>query len=131
MRHAVSAQPELPPAGGLGRDLHGDLTLEGRDRHLGAERGVRHVDRKVHVEVVALALEARIRLHGDPQVEIAAPTAATRARSGDADTRTRVDARRYLHLEIASPLRPARAVALRTRTAIDVTRAAARRAGLV
>src|SRR5262245_8673161 len=131
MRHPVSAQPELPAAGGLSRDLHGDLTLEGRDFHLGAQGGIRHVHGKVHVEIVAFALEARIRFDRDPEVEIAAPTAAARPRSRDPDARARVHARRDLHVEVASPLRPARAVTLRTRVAIDVSRPPARRAGLV
>src|SRR5215470_15001559 len=120
MRHAVAAQPELPAAGGLGRDLH-----------VGAQGGIRHVQGEVYVEIVALALEPRIRLHRDPEVEIAAPTAAARARPRDPDARARVHARRDLYVEVASRLRPARAVTLRTRVAIDVSRPPARRAGLV
>src|SRR5262249_60532235 len=68
---------------------------------------------------------------GAPEVELPAPPAAPRPRARAPAARARVHARRDLHLEVASTLRPARAVTLRTRVAIDVSRPPARRAGLV
>src|SRR5262249_7535390 len=65
--------------------------------------------------------------------DVAPPAAldAARALTGDADAGARVDPGRNLHLEVAPALRPASAVALRARLAIDVARSAARGTGLV
>src|SRR5215510_15324679 len=133
MRHPVAGKPEGAAARGLGRNLHRDLALERRHRDLCAERGVGYGDGQRHVEVVALSLEARIGPHGDAEIDVAPPAAldAARALTGDADAGARVDPGRNLHLEVAPALRPASAVALRARLAIDVARSAARGTGLV
>ena len=53
-------KPERAPARRLGRNLHRHLTLEGRRGDLGPEGGVGSGHRQVRVEVVPLALEARV-----------------------------------------------------------------------
>src|SRR5213593_3825026 len=131
MRHPVAGEPEHPAARGLGRDLHGDLPLQRRHRDLGAERRVGDRHQEVHVEVVALALEARVGPDRDLEVEVAAAAAGPGALTRDPDARARVDAGRDLHLEVAPSLGPAGAAALGARLAVDVSGPAAGLAGLV
>src|SRR6266545_2958870 len=73
VRHAVARQPEGPAAGRLGWDLHRDLALERRHGDLRAERRVVSRHRQGRVEVVARALEARVRAHRDLEVQVAPP----------------------------------------------------------
>src|SRR5690349_22404279 len=136
MRHAVPAKPEHLAARGLGRNLHRHLALEGGHRDLAAQGRHGRRNRQLHVQVVALALEARVRGHRHPQVEVAAipaavaPSAARSAR-GHPHPRAVVDAGRDLDVEIPRDLRPAGAMAARAGTTAHVAGAAALRAGLV
>src|SRR2546426_389819 len=131
MRHPVAAEPEDSAARGPGRDLHGDLPLQRRHRDLGAERRIVDGHREVHVEVVTLALEARVGPDRGPEVEIAAPGAGPRAFPRDPHARAGVDAGRDSHFEVAPSLGPAGAVALGARLAVDVSGPPAGLAGLV
>src|SRR5262245_63452647 len=112
MRHPVAGKPEGAAARGLRRNPHRDLALERRHRDLGAERGVGHGDGQRHVEVVALALEARIGPHGDAEIDVAPPAAldTARALTGDAEAGARVHSGRNIHFEVAPALRTYTAV---------------------
>src|SRR5437660_224520 len=81
-RHPVARQPERAPARGGGRDLHRDLAPQRRHLDARAQRGLGRRDRQLDLDVVALALEERVRGDGHGEIEIAAPT--TRAGSAAA-----------------------------------------------
>src|SRR5262245_47579247 len=130
-RHAVAGQPECPAARGARRHLHRDLSPEGRHLHAGAQHGLGRRDRQLEVDVVALALEERMRRDGDNQVEIAAATGGGGAFAGDPNPLARANTRRDLHVERARHAVPAAAVARRARLSVHVAGAVAGRTRLV
>src|SRR5690606_15570731 len=68
---ALVAQPELFAGLGLGRDPQFDLAVERRHPDDVAERRLRDPDRDLAVQVVAVALEDRMRAHPHLDVQVA------------------------------------------------------------
>ena len=74
--HAAAANAERRAGLRAGRDRERLVAVERRNPDLAAERERREVQRHFAVQVVAVALEERVLLHVDHDVEIAARTAA-------------------------------------------------------
>ena len=102
-RHAVPFQPEHLPALGRLRDLEPDRAGDRRDLRLAAEHGGRDRHRDFRVQIGALALEDRVRLDADPEIQIAG-RAAVRAGfpfAGGAHARSVPHADRDPHVDAA------------------------------
>src|SRR5262249_2238352 len=130
--HALGAQAEL--AAGLG--AVGDVDLGAaavQRRHLdgAAERRLHERDRRAAMKVVAVALEDRVGLDRDEDVEVAGRPAidAGLALARKTDARALLDARRHVDAERALLLDMARAAALLAGIAHDAPVAAALRTG--
>ena len=98
---------------------------------LAAQRRGREADRRARVKRRALALEQRVALHVQEDVEVARRCAACArlALARQADARAFVDAGRDVDVERAGLLDPARAAALRARIDDLLARALAGRTG--
>ena len=109
----------------------GLLAVQRRDLQLVAERRLREADVEVEQDVVAVALEQRVLLHGQDDVEVAASAAveAHLAFAADADLRALFDSRRNPHLELALPHLAPAASTLMARLVDDPALAAAAVAG--
>src|SRR6185437_5261703 len=76
-RHAFPAQPDLAPRlGAFGDADLGFHSIERADREVAPERRLHHRDRHPAIEVGAVALEERVRLDGEENIEIARRPAA-------------------------------------------------------
>src|SRR3984885_14348909 len=92
--HALAAQPQLAPR--LGAFRHADPglgSIERPDVEFAPQRGLNHRDRHAAIEVGAIALEERVRLYGEENIEIARRTAAhpRLALAGQADASAVLD----------------------------------------
>src|SRR5262245_6758445 len=130
--HALAAQTEL--LAGLRAGGHRDLDASAVDaRHLDRAAERRRRDRQRHraIEMVALALEERVRRDRQEDVEIARRPAAHAdfALAGEADAIAVLDARRNVHLQVLLLADAAGAVAALARLLDDLAGAAAGMAG--
>src|SRR5712692_1263829 len=130
-RHPVARQPEHAAARGRRRDLHRDLALERRHLERRAERRLGGGDRQRQVDVVALALEHRVRGYGHLEVEVAALPGPAAALARDAHALAAPDAGGNLHVHLAPRPLPAVSVTRGARLALDVAAAVTGRARLV
>ena len=94
MRNAASADPDRLPILGAWRDLDLLRTIDRWDLHGVAERGLRHAQGQLvdHVGAVALQHRVRLDLEHDVQVARGATTRADLALTREADLRSAVDA---------------------------------------
>src|SRR5262245_63983357 len=83
------------------------------------------------MDVVALALEERMRRHGDAQVEVTARSGGAGAFTGDAHALVALHTRRNLHVDLTAHRLRTAAPARRARLALDVSGAVAGRARLL
>src|SRR6185437_8488609 len=131
--HALPAQAEFLAGLGFGRD--GDAGRAVQDRYFdgGAERSLRKPDRHFATQVVAFALENRMRTHMDFDIQVARRrTGGTRfALPCQTNAIAGVHARRHLHFETAFVFQPAFAMAMPARRVHRAARAAAVRARLL
>ena len=91
-RHSLALQPEAVAVLGPGWNAQEDSPLQGRDRNLGAEKGLRKGDRQLALKIVALAREHRVGPNPDRDDEVAAARTLTGQldlRSGVGTTRDR------------------------------------------
>src|SRR5882724_12035989 len=127
--HPLAAQPQLASALAAGRHLQLHRPVGGRRLHRRAEHRLADRDRQVEVEVLAAALQMRVRPDAGDDVEVAgrrtADPGAALARQPDA--RAVVDARGDLDVQALGLLDPTRPVALRTRPRVDAPSPAAAR----
>ena len=128
VRHAASAQRGTtgPVSRALGT-LNGSSPSSVGNPDLAAERERREVERHLAVEVVAVALEERMVLHVDDDVEVARRTARASgfAFAGQTQPLAGGDAGRNAHRELALLLHAAGALAGRARLRDDRSGAAA------
>src|ERR1700722_10527995 len=94
-RHALAAQPQLSPR--LGAFRHADPglgSIERPDIEFAAKRGLHHRDRDAAIKVCAVALEERVRLYGEENIDAPRRTAAhpRLALAGQADAGAVLDA---------------------------------------
>src|ERR1700756_3923768 len=109
-RHPLAAQPELSAR--LGPFGDADLrfgAVEGPDREFSAERGLDHRDRHPAIEIGPVALEDRMRLEQQENVEAPCRPAAHAglALAAEADARPVLDAGRYVDRQCALARHPA------------------------
>src|SRR5206468_6779029 len=99
--HALPGQPEDATVLRLRRHAERAPPAQRLHLHLAAERGVPDEDRHVGVEVVALALEARVRQQLDFEVQVAARSAVHTgvALAGHLQSPAILDAGRDLYLD--------------------------------
>ena len=131
--HAFAAQLEALAALRAGRDFESRFAFERRHRHFAAERGGRKGDRHFAKKIVVFALEDRVLLHVDDDVEIALSAAANArfAVAGGAQPRAVRDPGRDLEFDPAGLFDAAFAVAcVGTAFSMIFAEAAAARAGL-
>ena len=130
---ALVAQPEHLPALRLRRDLDLRVPFERRNLDLAAQRRDGEADRHFAVQVRALALEDRVRLQVDDDVEIAGRAAVHSglALAGEPDPVVLVDARGDLHRQRLVLLDAPGAVARGTGVGDDLAGPVAGRARLL
>src|SRR5690606_1849156 len=130
---ALVAQPEQLAGLGLGRDPQLDFAVQRRHPDDVAERRLRDPDRHFAVQVVAVALEDRVRAHPHLDVQVAGrgPGGAGLALARQPDAVAAVHARGHLHRQHLLVLHPAVAVAGLARVGDDLAAAAAMRARLL
>src|SRR5262249_22504640 len=119
-RHAIAGKPERAPARRRGRNLHRDLAAQGRHLERRPERGFGCRHREAQMDVVALALEERVRRHRDAQVEITARSRGAGAFAGDAHALIALHARGNFHAHMPPHRLRTAAPALWTRLALDL-----------
>src|SRR5262245_9252007 len=129
-RHPVGGQTERPSARRGRRDLHRDLAPQRRHLDVRAQRRLGRGDRQLEVDVVALALEERVRRDGHGEIEVTPAAGGARALAGHAHALPRLHAGRNLHIELPPSSLPAGAATGRARLAADVAGAMTGRAGL-
>src|SRR5690606_36830931 len=112
-RHPLAAEPELGARLGARRQFDGLLAVERGYGEARAERRLRHPDLEPEVEVVAGALQERMRLHLDVEVEVAGGSAVHTGvpLARHAQAVTAVDAARQRHLDAVLRYLAAAAVA--------------------
>ncbi len=125
--------PQNPDVAGLsaGWNLDLDLAVRARHRQRRPEGRLRHRQLDGSVEVVAVALDAFLRLHANLDEEVAGRAAerALVALAPDSDALAVVDPGRNVDVERSVAQRAAEAVAIRARRLDDTTGPFAARAG--
>src|SRR5579883_1550347 len=125
--NALVLEPELRAGLRAFRDLQLVRLFERGDFDLGAERGLRDIDRNGAVQVLLAALEKRVRLHLEEDVKVAGRAAVYPGLPfvGEAEPRAVIHAGRDVDLELALRLAASRAAAGGARIANDLTGAVA------
>src|SRR5215471_9112911 len=131
VRHALAAQLEPRTGRSARRHLDHVLAIHERYAHVAAEREGRKRNRHLAVKVVPLAVEERVLLHVDDDVEVAGRAASRTVLSLAVETKALPgrDSRRDLRGEFALAAHAPGATARLTGTRDDLARAAARRTG--
>ena len=130
VRHALAAQLEARAGLRAGGDVDVLAAVERRHLHAAAERERREADRHLAVEVVLLAMEERVLLHVDDDVEIAGRAAGRTvfAFAVQAEPLSRRDPGGNLHRQLALAADTSGAAARLARLGDRLAGAAARRA---
>ena len=132
VREALVAQAQQRPRlGSLGHVELGAAAVERGDLHRGAQGRLRHAHRDLAEQVGAVALEERVRLDADDDVEVPGRAAggARLAFAGDAELAVGVHSGRDLDLELALHRDLPLSAALLALAGDDAARAAAAAAG--